>query len=79
MTEYIATQSELKLYDGSTIGSRIELAEPLQEIVRCRDCKFFKHWSWADGSYAYECAICEYNDMVEPNGFCAWGERKVVC
>ena len=37
-----------------------------EEIVRCRDCKF-KDEPW-------NCAAPYY---VEPNGFCAWGERKV--
>lgn len=37
-----------------------------EEIVRCHDCKF-KNESW-------NCASPYYN--VEPDGFCAWGERR---
>lgn len=37
----------------------------LTEIVRCKDCKF-KDEPW-------NCAAPYY---VEPDGFCAWGERK---
>ena len=36
-----------------------------EEIVRCRDCKF-KDEPW-------NCAAPYY---IEPDGFCAWGERR---
>lgn len=47
-----------------------------EEIVRCRDCV------WFDGRPNYQ--LCR-RDMscdeialyAEPDGFCAWGERKV--
>jgi len=35
-----------------------------EEIVRCRDCKRVENC----------CFVYEYG--YEPNGFCAWGERK---
>lgn len=38
---------------------------PIEEIVRCRDCKF-KDEPW-------NCAAPYY---VEPDGFCAWAERR---
>ena len=38
---------------------------PLEEIVRCRECKF-KDEPW-------NCAAPYY---VEPDGFCAWAERR---
>ena len=47
----------------------------LEEIVRCRDCR------WFDSRPNYQ--LCR-RDMscdeiavsAEPDGFCAWGERK---
>lgn len=36
-----------------------------EEIVRCRDCKY----------RAKACCWC-INGGVEPDGFCAWGERR---
>lgn len=41
-----------------------------EEIVRCRDCRFAiaKGYGCGRGNE-------EYLD-VEPNGFCAWAERK---
>lgn len=51
-----------------------------QEIVRCRDCK---HYYEAEnyhpsGNYVSRCCkyFDTYSDEVEPDGFCAWGERK---
>ena len=58
--------------DGVAIG--------LPEIVRCRDCK---HYYEVDnyrpnGNYISRC--CKYFDVymdeVEPDGFCAWGEKR---
>ena len=43
-----------------------------EEIVRCRDCKHcFETWS------GYECERFsgEYH-RAEPDGFCAWAERR---
>ena len=40
------------------------------EIVRCRDCKEYN-------PELYQHISCElFARYVEPNGFCAWGERK---
>ena len=40
-----------------------------EEIVRCRDCKFCM--AYMAGTY---CDYMAHN--VEPDGFCAWAERK---
>ena len=55
-----------------------------EEIVRCRDCKhsskdgalcnLFASWIPVAGGDEY----AELPADVEPNGFCAWGERKDV-
>lgn len=46
-----------------------------EEIVRCRDCK---HCKRRNGILPP--TVCErwgyYNFETEPDGFCAWGERK---
>lgn len=60
-----------------------------EEIVRCRDCKHgrvVENEGEADGKvYKAECATCSamgarewpYREFsVDPDGFCAWGERK---
>lgn len=46
-----------------------------EEIVRCRDCEEF---AFGDVEYA-TVDWCDYwGAYVEsPDGFCAWGERKV--
>ena len=53
------------------------------QVVRCRDCKYCATItvSYSDKP-AHEC-IAEWcrgaegdNPLVEPDGFCAWGERK---
>ena len=44
-----------------------------EEIVRCRDCKY----GIDGGKYCAEnCADSWDWRNVEPDGFCAWGERK---
>lgn len=48
-------------------------------VVRCRDCKYYYESDEYSphGNYIRRC--CKYFDAfydeVEPNGFCAWGER----
>ena len=46
----------------------------LEDVVRCRDCKDYRasdatchSWQWHNWDAAIE---------VEPDGFCAWAERK---
>ena len=57
------------------------LAITLPNVVRCRDCK---HYYEADnyhpsGNYVRRCCkyFDTYDDEVEPDGFCAWGEKVV--
>lgn len=43
-----------------------------ERIVRCRDCYYFTDSpAWPD---AHECDYI--NRGVEPDGYCAWGERR---
>lgn len=63
-----------------------------EEIVRCKDCEFFNDFHglchrpvlvidgttnarWVDGTDETE-PICA--TAAKPDGFCAWGVRKVV-
>lgn len=47
-----------------------------EEIVRCRDCKRFSLDN-SDHDYRSGWWCHRWNtDMVKPDGFCAWGERK---
>ena len=42
-----------------------------ERIVRCRDCEWFD----------YDICACKRRPLhmaVEPDGFCAWGKRRVV-
>ena len=58
-----------------------------EEIVRCRDCKHYQVvdeiFDGEDDTAVYGCGIlgwkvasygCE--EPTDPDGFCAWGERK---
>ena len=69
MTEYIIEYDEALAVD---VYGRADMRE---EIVRCRDCKWFikanSLTGWND--------VCNLTDSnVVPNGFCAWGERREV-
>lgn len=43
-----------------------------EEIVRCRDCR----WCMAYSKATYCDRFAHELPTVEPNGFCAWGERR---
>ena len=56
-----------------------------EEVVRCRDCKHMhtvRNWVGLDECQCWLHASRETGalgkERVEPNGFCAWGERKEV-
>ena len=42
-----------------------------EEIVRCMDCK---HYTEDEAEYYHYCS--SWCEQVEPDGFCAWGERR---
>lgn len=72
--------SPYAISDISVFPPRIKethFAVTLPEIVRCRDCKRFSLDN-SDHDYRSGWWCHRWNtDMVKPDGFCAWGERKV--
>ena len=52
-----------------------------QPIVRCRDCRYYGYYdgsTWCSRTYEQvPSGTCDYQ-TVEPDGFCAWGERKCL-
>ena len=47
-----------------------------EEIVRCRDCVYYKPDPYPiDPGWPMYCEDTG-RDMIEPDGYCAWGERK---
>lgn len=61
--------------------SMCEMYKTAEEIIRCRDCKYFRIEPWDEvlaAQYGAPPMICERTgdmDDVEPDGYCAWGER----
>ena len=49
--------------------------EQKEEIVRCRDCK---HYEETDTMFGFDntCNWWAEEPTVDPDGFCAWGERR---
>ena len=77
MTEFIISSDQLERLieavehnTGREINQVVIDGVRALEIVRCRDCK---RWTADD---------CEWNrflddpEIDEPDGFCAWGERR---
>lgn len=71
MSEYIITTEQLNWFlerMDETVAIPAAIAH-LKPIVRCRDCK----------KYNIKCNIglcLHFKSIVEPDGFCAWGERR---
>ena len=61
-------------------GTCHECADMDKEIVRCRDCKRYSEHEWIIATDVSD--VCHFwhgePTKVEPDGFCAWGERKEV-
>ena len=65
MSEYII-EVEYDILNGTFTQKRHE------EIVRCKDCK---HYTDDEMEYYHYCG--SWCEQVTPDGFCAWGVRKV--
>ena len=91
MTEYRPTEYVVDFGDNRS-SKFVSLSMALIErngaklnerIVRCRDCRYATdRWSAYHGDNVTYCErfvhLAGYNQSayVEPNGFCAWGERR---
>lgn len=57
-----------------------EIYLPRVEVVRCRDCVHYYEAEEYHPQGNYDKRCCKYfdtyDDEVEPNGFCAWAERR---
>lgn len=73
MSEYIVSvtdeETELFIARFGIEETRMFGHQLVGEIVRCRDCKF-----WATEARWFGYCI---GKKFDPDGFCAWGERKV--
>lgn len=90
MSEYIITDKQLKTATEAYLEH--ELSRPitevfvsgnkLPEIVRCRDCaRFIPQGTFRFNSGVANKDTCEvirgFVVQIDPNGFCAWGEKVV--
>lgn len=67
-------QSIANLFTGETIPG-----EPMpDELIRCRDCKFFNPGSYTPDDYPElalnTCAL--HGEIAQNNGFCSWAVRR---
>ena len=72
MSEYIVNFGDMSSAFVGLAMAEVEhhgasIGEP---IVRCRDCA-----KWATEKL-FTCGCCGANGDADPNGFCAWGERR---
>ena len=91
MSEYIITDKQLKTATEAYLGHELSRpitevfisGDKLPEIVRCRDCRYMhtvRNWLGMDVGECWLHADRESGALgknrTEPDGFCAWGERK---
>lgn len=82
MTEYIIEWSGIGARIVELIGSvptylipkRLREERLREPIVRCRDCASFREEDWKCKSFQWR--NCYESPDVEPDGFCAWSERR---
>lgn len=74
MSEYIVRMPPDMPYEiRAELNAWYVESEP---IVRCRDCVYFDKYENDEISVCYR--FDNEQPIVEPDGFCAWGERKGV-
>lgn len=71
MSEYIVKCNEFVGISGKTMKFP-EYIDLNQEIVRCRDCRYYELVPEDSGDW------CEYwtDRVYRADGFCAWGVRR---
>lgn len=68
VSEYVC--NELAGWDFYNDGNpRIKLWKTDEEVIRCRDCR-------KSDPEAYDYCEFYYAQGRDPNGFCAWAERR---
>lgn len=80
MTEYVS------VWLNDTAGYPTFVCETKEQVVRCKDCHYCQGEIDNHDGKGYLFHICmrpdgdgDYLRMdVEPDGYCKWGERKVV-
>lgn len=87
MSEYIVNFGD----DKSSAFVRLAMAEVAchgaklrEEVVRCRDCKFYEPSRWYESAIfpplgtdiEHVCTFFADGVKVEPDGFCKWASRR---
>ena len=79
MSEYICEREDTRL-TVKTDGDACEFTLPSwtqkEEIVRCRDCRHYELHPGGIDACNREHEESDWYMIVEPGGFCSWGERK---
>ena len=75
MTEYVMEYDGWA--EGIPVGEYLRVRDAMharkrEEVVRCRDCRYYKPNTYSH----FTCELLMFH--VDPDGFCAWGERKEV-
>lgn len=65
----------MSAYELQPDGTLRKVTDPptrvdLVQVVRCRDCKYYEPNTYSH----FTCELLTFH--VEPDGFCAWGERR---
>ena len=78
MTEYVVDFGDkssafvgLAMAEATSHGATLK-----EQVVRCRECFYYeKDPEPIDEGWPMMCGLTGM-DMLPPNGFCAWGERR---
>lgn len=76
MSEYIYEHGRCHDHFGKPLNA--PMLTQREEIVRCRDCKYYYDVDDLDDAQCHWFTDC-YDQPVywaEPDGFCKWGKRK---
>ena len=77
MSEYIYGEIvvESHEYGGGIRTEIVKMGDRRERIVRCRDCSMAEYDNWVDTENVSWCG--RFENLISPNGFCAWGEESV--
>ena len=72
----LADYEDLQKEHEKLIDKKIPLITQGQEVIRCKDCRFYETDSCGNGCCGNISGICAEIVFVKPDWFCADGEKR---
>lgn len=74
--DYVIKTGLVKEDWADGFGTKYTYGLKFDELVRCKDCKYYKPWVVSRPENGGDCVLNKVEVDVWFDGFCAWGTRR---